>query len=1120
MAITQTQILNVCISMFNAAPGATNLANLQAWADANTEATTADLATALGDLTEFTSLYTGTDAENAATMAGNFGLTSGTGYDAAVAYFTQELAAGTSKASMLATANDFLLNSDAATLTSFGLTDAATILTNKTTVAEYYSVTKAVSGATIADLQTAVSGVDATSASVTTAQTAVDAAIIADSIDGTTFTLTTSTDSIVGTVNNDLITSADGTLAAADTILDSTTTDADILTIETTSSAGVAARIQNVETINANGTYVNVGYDATNTAGTENLNLSTSVVGGTAAVIGASSINVANINAGNNIATLNVTSAAGGTRDTVNIDAGSATTVTLAGNANGIDKMEATVAAGTTLTVNDAGTLGEYTANVGSTATISTGTGTGIKTFTINTDSASAITVNSVLTSTAANLGNTDFDGAGDVTVTTAVASIDAQAMTSTGAGTLAVVVTDAVAGESLEAIAADTLTLKGATAGVTVNNGSTVNLFDTGSSVIAVNNASASIDVNSDGNYDAGDATSALNVKVSDSQTAMTTGAHVSTLLLEATPDETVDTASGAEITVTNLTTGAQNGTVVISGSENLTISDIDDGADLVVTATEMTGELTIVAADSSTNDQTILGGTADDSLGIDIATGKTGIILGGSGDDTLTATGAGTAVIKLYGDAGDDTITGAAVASILEGGTGADTITGGAAVDTIDGGAGDDIIVSSAGADEITVGTGNDTVIIDSGDDGAVIADAISGTDVVVLTGASNAAATLDVTDLTVASGASTEWGTNHNFTLTDSTATDLSGLVRFGTQATATVAASTYTAAVQDLVAGSLNDHITTSGDAAVNAGAGDDVIVNAQDLTAGTNDLTGGAGSDTFTLSGNSVVTDFGATDILSTTGAKTFGISVIEDFTATADTVNNALSAAVTLTLADGIDVDMTLATLAGATSGYTILTDATAGVVTQGATITGSRGEDVLTGSDYADTITGGEAADTINAGEGADSIILTESVVAIDAITHGEDDSVASSAQTIAAGNGGAIAANDTITFANGVDTITGLGTTDTINGAAVGATLATMIAMTENALTDDVVAFASGDYDAATGIFTVKADGAGSDTLIIDTTEAEDTDIATADSAVILVGTNSADLVAGNFI
>ncbi|MEA3485349.1 MAG: calcium-binding protein [Candidatus Aerophobetes bacterium] len=857
--------------------------------------------------------------------------------------------------------------------------DAAQQFTNRVEVSDYTAATVETHSADYATetsfyhATTNPTGeltVDETAASVTTAKATVDS----DNPDtGDAFELTTDTDSFVGTELNDLFTSANGTLAAADTILDSSVTDSDIMNIETTSNAGVSARIQNIETINANGTYVSVGYDATTTSGTENLNVSTSIVGGTANVTGASSINVANINAGTNIATLNVTSVAGGTRDTVNVDGGSASAVKLVGNANGIDKFDVTIADGATLTVNDAGTLGEYTANVGSTATITAGTGTGIKAFTVNAAEDSAVTISSLLSATAANLGNTDFSGAGNVTVTAAKASLDNQAMTSTGTGTLEVVVSDAVAAENLENIQADTLTLKGKTNAVTVNDSSVINLFDTGLAAIAVNNAAATIDVNSDGAYDAGDTTAVLNVKVSDNQTELTAGNHVSTLLLEATPDEAADTdgTDGTAITLTSLVTSAQTETVVVSGAADLTITDVTDGADLVITATEMTGKLNVGATDANVNDLTVVAGINDDTVAINIAGTKTGIVLAGAGDDTLSATGAGTATIKLYGEAGDDTITGAA---------GNDTITGGTGNDTING---------AGGADEITTGTGTDSVIIEDGEAGDTITDAVVAEDTIILRGASNAGAALDLTDMTATAAALyDEFGTDHEFTLTGFAAvTDLSTLVQLGDATEAYEAEADF-----DLVASANNDTITTaaagtSGD--VDLGAGDDKITTGAAVTG---DITGGAGADTYSLGHDANIVDLASEDILLVTD---IGLAVVagvaSDLTATADSISAATGAGeVVLNLADGVDVDMTLATITG-TVGYTINT-ATVAVdgadAVLGSTIVGSRSADIIIGSDADDTITGGEGADEITVGEGMDTVILTESVSSADEVT------------------------------------------------------------------------------------------------------------------------------------
>ena len=325
-------------------------------------------------------------------------------------------------------------------------------------------------------------------------------------------------------------------------------------------------------------------------------------------------------------------------------------------------------------------------------------------------------------------------------------------------------------------------------------------------------------------------------------------------------------------------------------------------------------------------------------------------------------------------------------------------DTIIGNSDNNTIIAGSGNDTITTGAGANDITLGAGKDTVIIASTKDGAIIADAVIGEDKIILTGTANNGAALNVAALgTITAGAyTTVFGTNHKFTLTGSTASDLSGLVQFGKQAvaaTATTAAVTaveYTAADFAFTAGSADDQITT-GSANVNAGAGNDVITTGKN----TGTITGGAGSDTFVISnttaGTATIADLGATDILQVT-AGVVTVDVVESFTATAATTNAVVSAAdsstgTTLTLKDGVNVDMTLATLAGSANGYTIKTDA---AVTTGATIVGSRGDDTITGSKFADTITGGEGQDTITAGAGADTIILTESVSAIDTVVLG----------------------------------------------------------------------------------------------------------------------------------
>ena len=858
------------------------------------------------------------------------------------------------------------------------------------------------------------------------------------------------------------------------------------MNIETTDTVGVAARIQNIETINANGTYVGVGYDASSTAGTQNLNLSTSIVGGTANVIGASSINVANINAGTNIANLNVTSAIGGTRDTVNVDGGAASAVNLNAAAAGISKFNATIADKATLTVTDAGVLNEYTANVGATATITSTTGgVNTKTFTINAAKDSVVEISSKLTAVAAaGAGNTDFTGAGNVTVKVAAASLDGQAMTSTGTGTLTVEVTGNAAGDTYKDIQADTINLKDTQSGtVTVNTNSTVNLLATGTQILDVENATGTTGVSAVG---AGKGT--LNLKVSNSQTAITTGANVGTLLIEATPDEAADTKDGAQITVATLTAGAGNSTIVASGAADLKIgTSLTSTKDLVFTATEMTGKLVI--GDTTTTkdmDLTIIGGSNDDTIGMTVvaataATETSNIVLAGAGNDTITIKGAGTVdsnIVKVYGEAGNDTINASALGTaakeiILDGGAGNDTITGSALVDTIVGGAGNDIIDGKAGADKITLGAGNDTVIIASGEGGDVIADAVIGEDTIVLRGTANNTAALDVAALTVSSGSyAAKLGANHAFTLKDSTATDLSNLVQFGDATTA------YTAfANLDLTTGSKNDVVTTAGTSKkINLGAGDDKITVTGAVTGS---ITGGAGADTFVIGADAIITDLSAGDILNVTATSLVAVTVTESFTAAATTVNaniiNGTISNTTLTLNQGVDIDMTLASVANAAHGYIIKTQ-TAGdyKLTDGATIVGSVGNDTITGSDFADIITGGNGADTITAGKGNDTINLASAAAASDTVKfsvaadNGHDTITGFSAGATATG-GDVLHVTDTATLVGNGGTG---GTTTKTDVIYVGASstgtnkgdtaVSKVIAISDNAATDwsDVVA------------------------------------------------------------
>lgn len=189
-----------------------------------------------------------------------------------------------------------------------------------------------------------------------------------------------------------------------------------------------------------------------------------------------------------------------------------------------------------------------------------------------------------------------------------------------------------------------------------------------------------------------------------------------------------------------------------------------------------------------------------------------------------------------------------------------------------------------------------------------------------------------------------------------------------------------------------------------------------------------------------------------------------------------------------------------------------------------GVTVTGSNGADNITGTAGDDTIIGGAGADTIDGnggddtitgGAGADSITLG---TGNSRVVQGRTDSVVGVAGTAA---GAAFAAADEITFANGVDTITGFNagagaTADVLD--LIAATLAvTAIGVDEDTLVAGTNYFLSGVFDE--DVFTVAEDGAGADTLIIQGYAGAGTDITTNQSIVLLIGVGSDDLVAANF-
>jgi len=178
--------------------------------------------------------------------------------------------------------------------------------------------------------------------------------------------------------------------------------------------------------------------------------------------------------------------------------------------------------------------------------------------------------------------------------------------------------------------------------------------------------------------------------------------------------------------------------------------------------------------------------------------------------------------------------------------------------------------------------------------------------------------------------------------------------------------------------------------------------------------------------------------------------------------------------------------------------------------------LTGTAAADTLTTGANNDTINGGGGNDTIDAGDGADTIDASSGD---DTVVFADGDGIANTADSFA---GATIASGDTLTFGNGLDIVNSFqaGTGGDVLNMSVAGVPITGIGTTKGAVTATKTIFLSGAYVASTGVFTIAADGVGADTLLFDTTTDTNLDNTSADSFVLLVGVDSADIVADNII
>jgi len=245
--------------------------------------------------------------------------------------------------------------------------------------------------------------------------------------------------------------------------------------------------------------------------------------------------------------------------------------------------------------------------------------------------------------------------------------------------------------------------------------------------------------------------------------------------------------------------------------------------------------------------------------------------------------------------------------------------------------------------------------------------------------------------------------------------------------------------------------------------------------------------------------------------LSTTTTGPGAITInMSSFTGTAKLTANSAAGAIAVSGVNFTQIDVT-------TTGAGAQTITSTGAVNVIVNATSNEGATSITTGAGGDTIslhaTSAGGLNTITAGAGADTINLYNNFASIDTIVQTDGDSMASTANTTTDN----IAAGQTITFGNGLDIISNFGSNDILNLGTGGAAVSGLT-MNEALFAATKTIFFSGTY--AGNIFTIAADGGGTDTLLLDTTAVGDTDIATADTWILLQGVTSDALSAGTFI
>lgn len=913
MAITaeaRTEIIQLVVGMFGAAPGASVLSDLVAAKEAGQ--TVKQIAANVANTNEFKSIYPTflTNDEFATRFVNNLVGSEVAAADkaAAVTILVGQLNAGATRANVMVDAINAV---KAVPSTNTAWANAAAALANKVSVATYYSVDKQLSGSTLAALQNVIATVTSTAASVTAANTAVDGTANV----GQVFTLTTGADTFNGGAGVDTFNAVE-TTANTWTVGDALNGGAGSDTLNITQTAAVTAplsatvsNIENVKVVTGGAATL----DTTSWTGLTSLNTTSAVDATlTAAATADVSATVSGVTAASNITVnggKNVTVALSGSAADGDVGAeltiggttapAGAITVTNT-NSAAVDQADVTITGGTTVTVTESLTNAVNTTGTQGDVTVTGGTAT------------TAVTVNQDKAATASATVVGKVNGA--VTIT------DRNAASATTAGVISTVSLSSYGTSTIDSSAISTVNLAGTGGALTISRGALTAVPTANTLALNLNGLSGAAASITDGEAAADDGFTTVNIT---SSTAASTVADL--VVADAT---TINVAGDAKVTFTaNTGFGAVTAVTVT----NTAGSSFGTAFGTGVLFTGGAGADTISLSNAFTKAITM--GAGDDKVTYGGAAGTGGSVAAGDGTDTIVmtdvqadaadasstfntrftgfevldvATGAGTTTINLAGINGVNKVVtrGATGVLTLDGFATGGTLTLDAAVGTgsvvanvtnavLTAGDTFNVALDTPAAAAIAFGSvtlaGIETVNISTVDGGTAASAATIGTATLVATAATKV----------VVSG-------NNGLTLTNTgntaiTTFDASGVVGNSTSTAVDTAANlgvTFTSA-----------NVTTTATVTITGGAGNDTLTGAaaKDTInggAGADVVGGGLGVDTITVGeGRDIVVVNSTAGTSTDSGTAAFdsvtGFKVSEVISTAVDLSTNALFQAAT-----------------------------------------------------------------------------------------------------------------------------------------------------------------------------------------------------------------------------